>query len=494
MYLPKAPSDFEKYLYLNTNKWFLYIFGIASFIALTIGMVLFGLSEPGFYPYLVFTAITTFYLFISYVVGVMGRDFDFDGHKKILQTFRFFEPSVDVYLPCCGEDLSIIENTYKHVKALEYNNFKVWVLDDGRSDSVRVLAEKYGFGYVRRQTSELKKAGNLRHAFKKTTGELIVIFDADFCPRPDFLKETVPYFGIDKTAIVQTPQFFRMTSEMNWLHLGAAYTQELFYRLIQVNRNHFGGSICVGTNAVYRRTALEPFGGTAAIGYSEDVHTGFNVVNNGWDLKYIPINLACGVCPDSLSSFFIQQYRWCMGSITLFCNKEFWRSRLTFMQKVCYLTGMLYYITSGLGIFLSPLPSILVLIFAPENIFWFNSIFVIPSFVFGTVVAALWSKHPFGFYGPKSRAISYYAHLFALVDKIRNSLVPWEPSGNVKTNARFETFRSVLFYWNFVCVACTVGFSAYRIGQGFNPLDLAVMNFFAIYNYYIFGTILRDQE
>lgn len=494
MYLPEAPTDEEKYKYLKTNKWFLYVFGIFSFIFLTVGMVLFGLSNPGFYPHLVFTAITTFYLTISYMIGVAGKDFDFEKHKNLLRDFRFYEPSVDVYLPCCGEDIKILENTYKHVANLLYNNFKVYVLDDGKSDAVRDLAFKYGFGYIKRPTSELKKAGNLRHAFKKTVGELIVIFDADFCPRWDFLKETVPYFALDKTGIVQTPQFFRLKDEMNWIHKGAAYTQELFYRLIQVNRNNYGGSICVGTNAVYRRTALEPFGGTAAIGYSEDVHTGFNVVNNGWNLIYIPINIACGVCPDTLSSFFIQQYRWSMGSITLFLNKEFWTSNLTFMQKLCYLTGMLYYITTGLSIFLSPVPSIMVLLFVPENIFWFNSIFAIPSFIFGTVVAAVWSKNTFGLYAPKSRMVAYYAHLFAFIDKLRNSLVPWEPTGNVKTNVRFNSFRNICFWWNYHCLVFTIGFSAYRIGQGFNPVDLLVMNFFAFYNYYIFGTILRDQE
>lgn len=494
MYLPEAPSDREKYLYLSTNKWFLYVFGIFSFLVLTSGMVLFGLSSPGFYPHLIFTAITAFYLILSYVIGVSGREFNYTRHKTLLRDYRFFEPSVDVYLPCCGEDINIIENTYRHVKALEYNNFKVYVLDDGKSDQVQALAWKYNFSYIRRETNELKKAGNLRHAFKKTIGELIVIFDADFCPRPDFLKETVPYFALDKTAIVQTPQFFRLNHKMNWIHKGAAYTQELFYRLIQVNRNHFGGSICVGTNAVYRRKALEPMGGTAPIGYSEDVHTGFNIVNAGWNLEYIPINLACGVCPDTLSSFFIQQYRWSMGSITLFLNKEFWTSKLTIMQKICYLTGMLYYITTGLSIFLSPLPSVLVLAFVPESIFWFNSIFAIPSFIFGTVIAALWSKNTFGLYAPKSRAVAYYAHLFALVDKLRNSLVPWEPTGNVKSNARFEKFRLTLFWWNFICLSLTIALSGYRVGQGFELQDLIIMNLFAFYNYYIFGSILRDQE
>ena len=82
---------------------------------------------------------------------------------------------------------------------------------------------------------ELKKAGNLRYAFARTSGELYAIFDADFCPRPDFLRETVPYFEAEPSiGILQTPQFFRRREEQTWVEQGAGSSQELFYRLIQV--------------------------------------------------------------------------------------------------------------------------------------------------------------------------------------------------------------------------------------------------------------------
>lgn len=60
-------------------------------------------------------------------------------------------------------------------------------------------------------------------------------------------------------------------------------------------------------------------------------------------VKYIPQVMAMGTCPDEPRAFFMQQYRWCMGSTTLLCNREFWGSSLTGMQKLCYLSGMFYY-------------------------------------------------------------------------------------------------------------------------------------------------------
>ncbi|CAF1113803.1 unnamed protein product [Brachionus calyciflorus] len=259
-------------------------------------------------------------------------------------------PLVDIYLPCCGEPLVVLRNTYEHVKKIEYPNFKVHVLDDKNLKEVKELAKEFGYNYiVRSDRPYMKKAGNLRNAFQITNGEFFLILDADFCPRYDIFSETLPYFCFyENLAILQTPQFFRVKSNQTWVEKAAGSVQELFYRLIQVNRNRFHSSICVGTSAIYRRKALIPFGGTYEIEHSEDLHTGFNATNHGWLVKYLPLNLSMGMCPDNLTTFFTQQYRWASGSTSLCLNKIFWKSNLTVIQKICYLSGMFYYSATAL--------------------------------------------------------------------------------------------------------------------------------------------------
>jgi cellulose synthase/poly-beta-1,6-N-acetylglucosamine synthase-like glycosyltransferase len=66
---------------------------------------------------------------------------------------------------------------------------------------------------------------------------------------------------------------------------------------------------CVGSNALYRRDALKEVQGTFAIGYSEDEHTGFQMIKRGWKVKYLPLPMACGTCPDSAQVYFSQQVR-----------------------------------------------------------------------------------------------------------------------------------------------------------------------------------------
>lgn len=82
---------------------------------------------------------------------------------------------------------------------------------------------------------ELRKAGNIRHAFAHSSGEAVVIFDADFCPRPEFLRETIPYLMDPSVGIVQSPQCFRWCKEQTWVEKGAGTSQEFFYRLEQAS-------------------------------------------------------------------------------------------------------------------------------------------------------------------------------------------------------------------------------------------------------------------
>ena len=495
--LVSPPTEEEKYLFLTQNKGVLYFFSVLSFLLLIIGMIFFSRSHPYLYLFIPWILVLSFYLSISYVVGVFGKPFHFKNHESLKNTYRHgYEPSVDIYLPVCGEDVGIIENTFGHVSQIDYGNHKVYVLDDGRDPRVMDLSERYKFSYITRPNpGEHKKAGNLRYAFTQTKGEFILVFDADFCPRKDFIKETIFYFNHDeKIAIVQTPQFFNITAGQTWIQKGTAFVQELFYRLIQTNRNTWGASICVGTNAIYRRKALEPFGGTALINYSEDLHTGFNCLVIGYKVLYIPINLAQGLCPDKLDIFFSQQYRWAMGSITLFFNPEFWRAPLPIMVRVSYLSGMLYCITTGLGIFMTPLPGLIMVFFFTEYVYWYNVIFSLPSFLVGTFYMAFWAKLPWGVRVMKVRQVSYYAHLFAFVDKLRGNLMEWVPTGQVNHRSkRFKTFKATVCVWSFICLILSL-YGVHSSVDDIGILNLVPFLFFQSLNFYVSVDSLRSPK
>eukprot|EP00903_Cladosiphon_okamuranus_P011009 g10398.t1 len=433
--LPCAPSDDEKVLYDRTGRLGLVACAIVAVIALSSGMWLFTLVSPAFYWFGAPSAFIVFYLGAHYLgVAMWGKDFRLKEHAEIVRRSeeKGYRPAVDVFLPVCKEPLHLLANTWRHVKALDYADVKVFVLDDGKNDEVKVLAASFGFEYVlRADAPALKKAGNLRNAFGRTSGEAIAIFDADFCPRPDFLKETVPYLGEDPSiGILQTPQFFRHRKEQTWIERGAGVSQEFFYRMVQVNQDRFNAAVCVGSCGLYRRAALEPLGGMAAIEHSEDMYTGYKMTENGFKIKYVPLALAMGICPDEPQSFFMQQYRWCKGSCTLVTETGFWRSKISKIHKLCFLNGLMYYIATALMVFLAPIPILLLVWTAADGLLWYHSGFVLPSIIFASIIMPLWSKQPYGMACHRVKIIQCYAHMFAIKDTFMGRSAPWVPSGH----------------------------------------------------------------
>lgn len=278
--LPTSPSDKEKYSYVNAGRSFLVACDLISTGALAVGAWFFIKADWVFVWYALYAAYSEMFTLTSLIITIFGSSFDLKKHKKIIEENPLDEtaPTVDVFLPVCKEPLEILENTWTHIAAMDYpkGKMKTFILDDGAQDDVKALCERFNFTYVLRPNrGELKKAGNLRYGFSQTSGDFFAIFDADFCPRTDFLSELIPVFMDDKkAAIVQSPQYFRSTGNQSWIEQGAGATQEYFYRMIQTCRNRWGGSICVGSNAVYRREALEEVGGTAPVEHSEDMETG----------------------------------------------------------------------------------------------------------------------------------------------------------------------------------------------------------------------------
>lgn len=489
MRVPQPPNNSEMLLYADQNKTGLYFYGIGSLVTLLAGMAMFIVQHDGLFVFWIFWGMLLLYLGCSYAVGVLGGTFDIKLHAMKMHLGGDFQPTVDVYLPCCGEPVEVLRNTYAQVNNLDYPRLKlsVYVLDDKADPLVERLANEYGFTYIaRKEKGYLKKAGNIRYAFARTRGDYILILDADFAPRADFLSHTIPYFVDRDVAIVQTPQFFDIKTNDSWVQKGASYVQELFYRLIQVNRSTWNASVCVGTCAIYRRSALEPHGGTAPIAYSEDLHTGFQAYKDGYKIKYIPLNLSKGLCPDTFSGYMNQQYRWCTGSFSLFLNKHFWEAKMPIMARASYLTGMMYYIATAAGLLITPLPSLIMFAYFPEGVKWYNTLFAIPSFLYGTVVVAIWSKNPWGPYALLARQSSYWAHLLAIYDKLKGKTVAWVPTGDVsikKTGSRVPDRAANLMYtWAFLTSAVMTAFAIYRSRTGYDFVDFVPAIMFSIFN------------
>lgn len=429
------PTDAEKLSYLHRHLPWLAVMTVAGFASSLASQIAMEAITRA-WVLTPFTAFGVVYGILSLAGSYAGRgDFDYGAHQARVRAWLPDQlPAVDIFLPVCGEAPDVLRNTWRHVSDLidAYPGVAMaYVLDDGDSEYSRQMASDFGFNYsVRPDRGYLKKAGNLRHGFGISNGDFIVILDADFAPRPDFLRELLPYFDDGKIAIVQSPQWFRTSMSQPWLQRAAGSVQELFYRSIQVSRDKRDASICVGSCAIYRRAALAENGGTTLIEHSEDVHTGFDLRVLGWKLRYVPLPMAAGQCPSDFGSFVTQQYRWCSGSMSLLGSRKFWRARMPANSRVCYLAGFCYYIYTAVSVFIAPVIPAYLLIAAPQRISPSNFLVLTPALTAGWLMFPLWHK---SHYGPSYWTLSIirgWAHALALWDIARRKRMGWQVTGS----------------------------------------------------------------
>lgn len=227
-------------------------------------------------------------------------------------------------------------------------------------------------------------------------------------------------------------------------------------------RDRHNSPICVGTNAVYRRSALVETDGGALVENSEDVHTGFDLLCVGYRTKYVPLILAGGLCPDSLQTFFNQQHRWCTGSMSLLFSRKFWRSKIGLRTRLTFLSGQMYFIYTGLGVLFAPLPAVLMVCLLPEKVLWLNYVLLISATLQSFVFLPLWHRLPFGFNAMRTKLVYSWAHLFAFRDRLVGRPVAWSPSGGSRQSGskRIRLFKVLLVGWPLLCMVGVIAGSA----------------------------------
>jgi cellulose synthase (UDP-forming) len=482
--LPRPPDDDEKYAYIQRNLPYLTTILVIGAGCLIISQVRFESHDLALWPFMIFTASYICYQALTLPVNFAGDGFELAVHEGRIRAWRPRSyPGVDIYLPICGEPIELLLNTWTAVADLIANYEGVaqaHVLDDGPSDEARSVSQSLGLGYIRRPDLPAnKKAGNLRYAFARTSAEYLVILDADFAPRRDFLAETLPYMDDPAMAIVQTPQFFRRSAAQTWIERSAGPIQEVFYRTVQVARDRFDAAICCGTSAVYRRTALEPQGGPTLIPYAEDVHTGLDVRRAGWSMAYLPIVLSTGICPDNLDAFVRQQYRWCSGNVGIVFSRRLWSIPMAIPARLAYISGFLYYAYTALLTFFGPIIPIVMLAFLPGQIRLRNFLILLPAMLTGFVLYPLWHRAA---YGPGVLPLGVargWAHVFAIWDGARGRSMGWHPSRTPGSSLR--RFRIGVAGWSGGAALVWLGLAVWRTAT-LGALQFAVLLFFGLLN------------
>jgi cellulose synthase/poly-beta-1,6-N-acetylglucosamine synthase-like glycosyltransferase len=251
--------------------------------------------------------------------------------------------SVDVVVCTYDEGVDVLEATLLGCARISHPHV-TWVLDDGRRDTVRELAQRFGARYVTRPDNSHAKAGNINHALDVLEGELLLVLDADHVPQPDILDATVGYFDDPEVAVVQTPHDFSNQDSFQHFATGR-HDQSMFFEVILPGKDRHNGVFWCGSAAVIRRVALVEVGGVATQTIAEDFHTTIKMHRRGWKTRYHGETLVQGLAPHDLSSFLLQRDRWARGNLAVFKTAEnpLVARHLTLSQRVSYLSSLMAY-------------------------------------------------------------------------------------------------------------------------------------------------------
>jgi cellulose synthase/poly-beta-1,6-N-acetylglucosamine synthase-like glycosyltransferase len=279
-------------------------------------------------------------------------------------------PMVTVQLPVYNERY-VIERLIDQIIKLDYpkEKLEIQILDDSSdetTDLARAKVEHYrSLGYdihlVRRPVRSGFKAGALQYGLERCKGEFVAIFDADFLPRPQFLRSTLGYFTNPEIGVVQTKwehlnQDYSIITELQAFQLNVHFTVE------QVGREHAGYFLQFnGTAGVWRKETITDAGGWQADTLTEDLDLSFRAQLHGWKIHYIESLGSPAELPAEMNGLKSQQFRWMKGGAETAKKMipTVWRSDLGWSKKfhatVHLLSSAVFLFVFALGIFSVPL-------------------------------------------------------------------------------------------------------------------------------------------
>jgi cellulose synthase/poly-beta-1,6-N-acetylglucosamine synthase-like glycosyltransferase len=325
-------------------------------------------------------------------------------------------PVVTVQLPIYNE-VYVARRLINDVAQIDYpaGKLEIQVLDDSTDDTATLVAELVAdwrakgvdITHVRRGDREGYKAGALRHGLSLARGELIAIFDADFMPQPDFLREAVPVIVADaRLAFVQA----------RWGHVNRGFSILTRLQAVAID-GHFGieqagrwasGQFFNfnGTAGVWRRSALIDAGGWQADTLTEDLDLSYRAFLAGWRASYLRRLEAPAELPVSFSAYRRQQHRWARGSLECAMKHlpAIWQSNVPLSRKVAATLHLTGYVIHLLLLMLCLLYPLLLMMSGPRpdlfallGVFGiFNLTTLAPTFLFAVGQRQLgrgWIRH-----------------------------------------------------------------------------------------------------
>ena len=234
------------------------------------------------------------------------------------------EPHVLVQIPLYNER-SVAARVIAAVANLDWprGRLHIQVLDDSTDDTVwvveqevtRLRAQGVQIEVLRRTAREGFKAGALAAGLAASDAPFVAIFDADFMPRPDFLRRCLGAFNDPGVGLVQARWQHENRDESFFTRAQATLLDGHF---VIEHQARYGVGLCFnfnGTAGVWRRAAILDAGGWSGATLTEDLDLSYRSQMAGWRFVYAWDVTVPAELPVDMAAFLAQQARWARGSV-----------------------------------------------------------------------------------------------------------------------------------------------------------------------------------
>lgn len=233
-------------------------------------------------------------------------------------------PHVTVQLPIYNERY-VVGRLLDAAAQLDWprDRLEIQVLDDSTDDTRELAAEhverlrRRGLDivHVHRTDRTGFKAGALKAGMATAKGELLAIFDADFVPQKEFLRDLVPFFGNPKVGLVQA-RWGHLNRDLSPLTRAQGLAIDGHFSVEQSGRCWSDWLLNFnGTAGIWRKVAIDDAGGWQADTLTEDLDLSYRAQLAGWKVEYVVDVEVPAEIPADISAFKSQQRRWAKGSI-----------------------------------------------------------------------------------------------------------------------------------------------------------------------------------